>query len=191
MDKLGVSKTSVVENLLVNGLGSQMRSPPVINESVEQEDNPNSDSNSDDDSSSLTNGEQEIFDIAWEGGEEMGVQKGIQKGRGELMTELRRLDNNNRSNPNISEESHQHEMKPWLQECEINGCHKANPDFVEDSTPESELSCETLGCGEELGKAKDVVKIKDGKCPACGESLFSKIKGVFSRKDSDSEDDSE
>ncbi len=181
MDNSGLSKTSVVENLLINGLGSQIPNSPV-NGRVEQNDDSNPDSD-EPDYDSLTEGQQQMFDSAME----IEREQGIAEGRAVLLGEIAEGNNLQRSR----EENHVHSFKPWLPKC--NGgdnCVLPNPDFIEDSTSESELSCETPGCGEQLGKAKDLMNIEGGKCPACGESLFSKIKGVFQRKGSDSDSDS-
>ncbi len=159
MDQLGVSKTSVVENLLINGLGLQMSASITEKEDLANEHISNSNDNLDD-PNIPTKGEQQIFEIGLADGREMGNKEG----REELMQELASMDVTSTSNPNGSKESHEHDFKPWLKVCLPGICDKPNPDVVEGLKATTEVECKE--CYETLGQVQTAIALNA--CPNCG-----------------------
>lgn len=158
MDQLGVSKTALVENLLINGLGFQ-DIPTIVagNQGSAQEDN----SNSVESDNPISSDYQEGFDA----GHGFGLETGNKLGRDELMKELSSMDIANTPDPNGSEESHKDSFKPWIETCTKNGCENHNPEFVKGLKRDMEIACKE--CYEILGQVQDVFNLKE--CPHCEE----------------------
>lgn len=135
-----------------------------------ENENPESEIVLDDD---LTPKEQDLFDSGWEMGKEEGIQEGKRDAIIQLNEELA-----NRPDP------HSCEFLPWRPTCLNGKCDNENPNFQEGISPEMKVNCDE--CKEELGELRDAIRL--GKCPSCNESLFGKVKGLFSRKDSDGDE---
>jgi len=191
-EDLGVTRTMFIENILMNSMiannnGQSTRSQPVIDESVEQDDNPNSE----DDSSSLTNGEQEIFDIAWDGGR---AEKEGEQSMQELTNISRGVISNETNFQRLRKEYHIHVFKPWLEKC--NGgdnCVEVNQEFPEGVNLEDYLYCDTFFCTGSLS-VKEALQRPGVSCPVCDKSLMTQIKEMVGIKDesqSEQEDESE